>query len=102
MIDLDVHSSHSDGALRPTDVVRLASRQQLSLLALADHDCINGIDEAMAAGRELGVRVIPAVELSVAFERFTDIHLLGYGIDHHDPGLQERLALFCRRRDSRR
>jgi predicted metal-dependent phosphoesterase TrpH len=55
----------------------------------------------MAAGKELNITVIPAVELSVSFERYTDVHLLAYGINHHDPVLQQRLNLFCDRRDSR-
>jgi len=101
MIDLHVHSSHSDGLLNPTGLLQLAHRQEITLLALADHDTVTGIDEAMTAGVALGIQVIPAVELSVSFERYTDVHLLGYGIDHHDPRFCDRLATFCARRDRR-
>ncbi len=101
MIDLHVHSTHSDGTLRPAALLQYAHQQQVTLLALADHDCITGIDEAMAAGKKLNITVIPAVELSVSFERYTDVHLLAYGINHHDSVLQQRLNLFCARRDSR-
>ena len=101
MIDLHVHSSHSDGTHKPEELLRLAALQEITLLALADHDCISGVDEAIAAGNNLGIRVIPAVELSVAFERYTDVHLLAYGINHLDPSFRERLSKFCARRDHR-
>jgi predicted metal-dependent phosphoesterase TrpH len=101
MIDLHVHSTHSDGTLRPAALLQYAHQQQITVLALADHDCITGIDEATTAGKELNIAVIPAVELSVSFERYTDVHLLAYGINHHDPALRQRLNLFCARRDSR-
>ena len=101
MIDLHVHSSHSDGVMKPDALLQHAQRQGVTLLALADHDCISGIDEAMTAGDRFGIRVIPAVELSVAFERYTDVHLLAYGINHHDPAFRQRLSAFCSRRDHR-
>jgi predicted metal-dependent phosphoesterase TrpH len=101
MIDLHVHSNHSDGILAPAELLHLAHRQGITLLALADHDAVSGIDEATVAGAALNITVIPAVELSVAFERYTDVHLLGYGINHHDPSFRDRLAAFCSRRDRR-
>ena len=100
-VDLHVHSHHSDGVHSPTSLVEMAATKGLRAIAIADHDSVDGIDEALTAGNRLGVEVIPAVELSVEYKRFRDIHLLGYGIDHRDPALQTSLAEFRRRRDER-
>lgn len=75
-VDLHTHSTASDGARRPADVVREAQRAGLSAVALTDHDTIDGLSEARDAGRELGVRVIAGVELS-AVEDTIETHVLG-------------------------
>lgn len=93
-IDLHLHSTCSDGIHRPAEVVRLAAEAGLKAVALCDHDSIDGIEEATAAGRELGVEVLPGVELSVVWEHLEDVHLLGYGFDYHDPVLQQALEHF--------
>ena len=74
-IDLHTHSLCSDGAQTPADVVRSAREAGLSAIALSDHDCIAGVQEAMDAGSALGVEVIPAVELSAQSD--TELHILG-------------------------
>ena len=61
--DLHIHSCHSDGTYTPAEIVRMAARARLSLVALSDHDCISGVQEAMAEGKKLGVPVLPGVEL---------------------------------------
>lgn len=65
MIDLHTHSTASDGTLSPTELVKLAKDTGLDAIALTDHDTYAGVEEAMAAGRELGVEVIPGCELSL-------------------------------------
>ncbi len=75
-VDLHMHSTASDGSRTPADVVRGAKRAQLLAIALTDHDTIAGLDEARAAGAELGIRVINGVELS-AVEGDVETHLLG-------------------------
>jgi predicted metal-dependent phosphoesterase TrpH len=65
MIDLHTHSTASDGTLSPTELVRQAKDSGLDAIALTDHDTFSGVDEAMAAGRELGIEVIPGCELSL-------------------------------------
>ena len=85
-IDLHTHSSISDGALSPRLLVKQASEIGLSAIAIADHDTVDGIDEALKAGIEFGIEVISAVELSVDHETGS-MHLLGYFIDFHDPEL---------------
>ena len=100
-VDLHVHSIHSDGVHSPAALVEMAAEAGLRAVALADHDSVAGIDEALAAGDRHGVEVIPAIELSVEYRGYHDIHLLGYFIDHRDPAFQENLARFRSRRDER-
>ncbi len=94
LVDLHLHSTCSDGLYEPREVVRRAARAGLAAIALADHDNIDGIDAAIEAGGELSVEVLSGVELSVVWEGYSDIHLLGYGFDHHCPELVEALASF--------
>ena len=82
--DLQSHSVYSDGALAPAEVVAAASGAGVELLALSDHDSVDGVPEAMAAGREHGVRVVPAVEISAGHGDAADLHILGYGLDPAD------------------
>jgi predicted metal-dependent phosphoesterase TrpH len=90
--DLQSHSTHSDGELPPTAVVAAAAAAGVELLALSDHDTVDGVAEASAAAAEHdGLRLVPAVELSSVHERFEDLHVLGYGIDTADPELLARL-----------
>jgi len=100
-VDLHLHSTCSDGTHAPAEVVRMAKRAGLAAMALADHDNLDGINAAMAAGEELGIEVLPAVELSVLWEGYEDIHLLGYGFDHHSRELVEALREFREFRENR-
>ncbi|MCD7775803.1 MAG: PHP domain-containing protein [Firmicutes bacterium] len=88
-IDLHTHSTASDGSLTPREVVAEAKRAGLSAIALSDHDTTVGVAEAMAAGEELGVEVIPAIELSS--ESKTETHILGFFIDPQNPALLSKL-----------
>jgi predicted metal-dependent phosphoesterase TrpH len=89
--DLQSHSLHSDGALPPAEVVARAADAGVTLLALTDHDTVDGVAEALTAGAAHGVRIVPATEISAVQEPYEDLHVLGYGIDHADPLLAERL-----------
>ena len=101
LVDLHLHSTFSDGVLAPAEVVRLAAEAGLCAVAIADHDNIEGTDEALAAGRDCGVEVLSAVELSVVAGRFSDVHLLGYGFDHTHPELLDSLREFRAFREGR-
>src|SRR5690349_2567634 len=90
--DLQSHSTYSDGALAPAEVVHLAEQAGVRLLALSDHDTVDGVNEALRAART--VKVVPAVELSSVHNAYEDLHILGYGIDHTDPQLLATLADF--------
>lgn len=93
-VDLHLHSTCSDGLYPPAEVVAMAARLGLAAVAICDHDNIDGTEEALAAGERLGVEAISGVELSVLWQEYEDIHLLGYGFDHRDPALNAELAGF--------
>jgi predicted metal-dependent phosphoesterase TrpH len=90
--DLQSHSIHSDGALPPAEVVQRAGKAGIELLALTDHDGVDGVDEALDAARTVGIGLVPAVELSAVHDAREDLHVLGYGIDHHDQAFAGRTA----------
>jgi predicted metal-dependent phosphoesterase TrpH len=75
-IDLHAHSTASDGVASPTLFVETAARAGLTVVALTDHDTVDGVAEAVAAAEPLGVRVVPGVELSV-MDGKDEVHLLG-------------------------
>lgn len=89
--DLQSHSLCSDGELPPAEVVARSAEAGVELLALTDHDTVEGVDEALAAASEHGVALVIAAELSAVHAGYEDLHVLGYGIDHHDEVLRERL-----------
>jgi predicted metal-dependent phosphoesterase TrpH len=92
--DLQSHSTYSDGSLAPADVVRRAAQAGVELLALTDHDTVDGVPSAIDAAREHGIRVTPAVELSSVGAGREDLHILGYALDHADPHLLATLEDF--------
>jgi predicted metal-dependent phosphoesterase TrpH len=102
--DLQSHSTHSDGALPAAEVVQRAADAGVELLALSDHDTVSGVSEAIAAGERLGVRVVPAVEISAVDAGSPvprELHILGYLLDHDGALLTERLAEFLADREQR-
>jgi len=97
-VDLHVHSSCSDGRYPPAQLVWMAAEHGVDVLALCDHDCIDGIDAAQKAGINAGVTLVSGVEFSCVWETdsksYTDIHLLGYGFCPDDVPLQSALREF--------
>jgi predicted metal-dependent phosphoesterase TrpH len=89
-VDLQVHSTASDGALAPAAVVQAAADAQLYAIALTDHDTVDGLDEAIDAGERLGVRIVPGVELSTHFDD-DELHLLGLHLQSRD-AMRDALA----------
>lgn len=98
-VDLHLHSNASDGVLSPAEVVRKSADGKLTVIALADHDTVNGIVPALEAAKNFpGLKVIPAVELSTDVPT-GEVHVLGYFIDYTDRDL---LTTLERMRNSRR
>jgi predicted metal-dependent phosphoesterase TrpH len=89
--DLQSHSVHSDGNHLAAEVVGYAREAGVEVLALSDHDTVDGVEEALDTGERLGVTVVPATEISAVEGPHEDLHVLGYGIDHTDTTLAERL-----------
>ena len=85
--DLQAHSVHSDGSLPAAEVVERAAAAGVELFALTDHDTVDGVPEAAARARELGLRFSAAAELSAVHGGHEDLHILGYELDVSDPDL---------------
>jgi len=86
MVDLHTHTTASDGTLTPRELVALAKELGLAAVAITDHDSVSGLEEGLAAGEELGFRVIPGVELSTD-EEGREIHIVGLFIRRDCPEL---------------
>jgi predicted metal-dependent phosphoesterase TrpH len=76
-IDLHTHSARSDGTLTPVELVRAAAHAQVDVLALTDHDCFEGWEEAAGVAAEHGVVLVRGIEISCRFDG-QSVHLLGY------------------------
>ncbi len=99
-IDLHTHSTASDGSFPPREVVRLAKERGLEALALTDHDTIDGLPEAMAAGQDFGIEVIPGIEISARHDTGS-MHILGYFLDYKSEVLARRLDVLKQARKDR-
>jgi len=92
-MDLHVHTTASDGADSPEEVVFAARKIGLSAIAITDHDTFAGVDPATAAGDTCGLLVIPGIELSAEYQQ-SEVHILGYLPDMTDKEFKEKLSLF--------
>ncbi len=88
-IDMHVHSTASDGSFSPSELVELAIKAGLTAIAITDHDCTGGIDEALMAAKDTRIEVVPGIEIGVG--ETDDIHILGFYIDHKNPRLESML-----------
>ena len=100
LVDLHSHSHYSDGSLAPADLVALAARAGITMLALTDHDSVAGLVEAQVAADDLGIQLVPGVELSTTWNGHS-IHIVGLGIDPNEPNLQLGLSQQAQARANR-
>ncbi|MBE6030261.1 MAG: PHP domain-containing protein [Clostridiales bacterium] len=98
-VDLHIHTCYSDGAYTPSEIVLRYKDRGYNLIAITDHDTIDGVAEAVKKGEELQIRVIRGIEFSTRNEDGVEMHILGYGIDIQNPALLEKLEEI---RDARR
>jgi predicted metal-dependent phosphoesterase TrpH len=99
--DLQSHSRHSDGELSPAEVVATAAAAGVELLALSDHDTVDGVREAAEAALAAGISLATAVEISALDQTNADLHILGYLVDDRDSVLLERLEQYRADRERR-
>ncbi len=110
-IDLHVHSNRSDGTFSPRQLVDYAMEKGLKAFALTDHDCIDGLEEAIQyadtlkkkaeEGQSLQVpEVIPGIEFSTEYQE-QDVHILGLYIHYQEASFQKQLKAFVDSRISR-
>jgi 3',5'-nucleoside bisphosphate phosphatase len=86
LIELQSHSTVSDGQLPPAEVVERAAEAGVTTLALTDHDAVAGVPEAAATAERLGIELVPAIEMSCVHEYAEDLHICGYWVDLEEIG----------------
>lgn len=100
-VDFHIHTWFSDGSISPTDVVKQAKAADYDAIAITDHDGTDGVQEALAAGEALGIRVVPGIELATETEAGIGLHILGYSIDIENPELKKTLEELLQKRRRR-
>jgi predicted metal-dependent phosphoesterase TrpH len=100
VFDLHLHTTASDGSMSPAELVRYAKGKRLRVIAITDHDTIEGLREGIQEGHKEGVEVIPGVELSADAPTGT-MHLLGYYIDPACSELADKLRVLQQARMER-
>jgi predicted metal-dependent phosphoesterase TrpH len=100
MIDLHSHSNASDGALSPTELVKYAREKGLVAIAITDHDTVEGVEEALTAGKEFALEVVPGIEISAEFPEET-MHILGYYMDSKDQKFIDNISVLQKARAER-
>ena len=91
-VDLHMHTSYSDGLDTPTQLVEKAAHQALRSIAITDHDTVDAFPEAQQAGQRYGIEVLVGIELSVQYQEYRDIHILGYLFDPQHTELRTQLC----------
>ncbi len=92
-IDLHMHSTFSDGVLKPEKLVEMAGRKNLSAISLSDHDSLNGYPDLLAAAAAADLEVIAGVEMSCEYDG-SDLHILAYGVSLEDDTFESMLGRF--------
>ena len=100
-VDLHLHTTASDGRLTPVEVVREAGRKGLSVIAITDHDTVDGIEPALAEAKHYpSLTVIPALEINTDATEGA-VHILGYFVDYRSEQLLSSLGALQQCRVSR-
>jgi len=99
-IDLHTHTCRSDGSKTPAELIDYAIEKGLSIIAITDHDTVDGLDEALEYAKDKPITVIPGVELSTEYQG-QDIHVVGLNIDYKKEGFKDYLNDFVESRDLR-
>lgn len=89
--DLHVHTIHSDGTDTPETIVAKALSKGIAALSITDHDSVEGVAAAVAAGGRNGLEILPGIELTAEYEG-AEVHMLGYLMEYRDPAFNKLLA----------
>lgn len=100
MIDLHTHTTCSDGDRTPCGIVELCKESGIDVVAITDHDTVDGIEEAQHRGTELGITVVPGIEMSTEMDG-QEIHLVGLFVDPHNQELLQYCKWANQQRDER-
>jgi 3',5'-nucleoside bisphosphate phosphatase len=100
-IDLHSHTNASDGSCTPAELISKAKKAKINLLAITDHDTIDGVEEGIHAGVVQGVHVIPGAEISVDNPFSPSMHICCYNININNNTLQEALKHVQNAREER-
>ena len=100
-VDLHTHSTASDGTLAPAELMRAAAAAGLAGIALTDHDTGNGLQEAAAEARRLGLRFVPGVEISAEYPAPGTLHILGHFVDGESAGMRKMSEILLAGRNAR-
>ena len=92
-VDLHIHTNHSDGFYSPEEIVLKAKENELEAISITDHDNLSGINDAIEKGNEIGIEVIPGLEISSDIKD-REIHILGYFIQTDSIELERYLNFF--------
>jgi predicted metal-dependent phosphoesterase TrpH len=100
MIDLHTHSSVSDGILSPAQLMDYAFQKKISVIALTDHNTVDGLEEAQTQAKKIGMEFVPGIEISVEWPT-GEFHLLGLGLKRISPELKEIVSFLKNQREER-
>lgn len=100
LADLHMHSTASDGLYSPSEVVSKARKAGLEVIALTDHDTVDGVPEAVQTGEQLGIKVIRGIELGAKEHR--SLHILGYSFSSEAPALTKLCSKLLNSRNERK
>ncbi len=103
MMDVHAHSYHSDGSDAPAEIVRKAKEIGLTVCAVTDHDCVDGVEEALRAGEEFGIAVLSGLEMDVSCDvgEGCEAHVLGFGFDVRNAEIRDVFARLDVAREAR-
>lgn len=89
IVDLHCHTSISDNSMATHEVIHLAKQKGITHLAITDHDTTKGLEEASIIGKEVGIEIIPGIEISAFdFKRNVRAHILGYYIQPNQAAIE--------------
>jgi hypothetical protein len=100
LVDLQVHSTYSDGSLKPSELFRMAKKSGVKILVVCDHDSAGGMFDVEKAARQYGFPFISGIEVTVTFKG-EELHLLGYGFNYKHQAIKKAGQFYVNSRFNR-